>query len=258
MATGALAKSSFTDWIIAALTLAIVYLAWSGSRQTDKLIAASQRNAEAATKFSESAKSINTEIEQAVTHFQTMATANQDSATAARLSAVTARDALKAQRAFVFPGDPEAIGISNGSEVEAVLFRFTWQNSGTTPTVNMTMHVNCGDLPNGLPKDFNFPDVWSEGPQFDIPTIIGPHGSIGISPPPVTADRIRAFQAHQTQIYFWGRAKYHDIFDNKLEHVTKFCYQLMGFYGDPLVPNAAGRLQLQNCGTHNCFDSECR
>jgi hypothetical protein len=89
------ARPTLTDYLMAIFTLAIVYLAWSGGRQTDDLITAAKRNAEAADKFAQSAASINGAVTGAVQDFKNMTAANETSAKAATDSSNTAKAALE-------------------------------------------------------------------------------------------------------------------------------------------------------------------
>ena len=160
--------------------------------------------------------------------------ATEAAACAATSSAQTAKDALDtAQRAFIFPGETEIYPIPKDNRIESVLFRFTWENWGTTPTRHMLTHASAGNYPQGLPKDFDFPDVWEEGaPHVSTPVAVGPRGKTGVGTT-LQAGFVRALQSHQARIYFWGWTKYHDIFKDTPEHVTLFCYELKGFIGDP-------------------------
>lgn len=171
------------------------------------------------------------------------------------------REALETvQRAFVFPGTPQVTRSIKKTTVESVILRFSWINSGTTPTRNMTTHISYGQYPNGLPPNFDFPDGWSskdEATHINTPIGLGPHGDAGVELEPFPAQDIKAIQLHKTKVFIWGWARYHDIFKNTPEHVSEVCYELVGFHGDPLVPSESGGVILNNCATHNCFDSEC-
>jgi len=186
--------------------------------------------------------------------------ATEVAACAAMSSAKTAEDALKtAQRAFVFPGETEVYPIPKDNQIESILFRFTWENSGTTPTSHMLTHASAGYYTQGLPKNFDFPDVWDEGaPHISTPAAVGPHGKTGVSAK-IPSGFIRALQLNQTRIYFWGWTRYHDIFEGTPEHVTLFCYELKRFIGDPLDPKSSvGHVELDNCEVHNCYDQDCK
>lgn len=120
-----------------------------------------------------------------------------------------ARDAMVAgERAFVF-----ATGITpfweRGEQTSAYNWRFrpVWQNSGDTPTRNMTMHVECVLRDTVLPIgfDFNYPTV-TVGTAL-IPPKITTMGGIAPqapSPPIFQQDILDAQQAEKLSICLAG------------------------------------------------------
>jgi hypothetical protein len=182
-------------------------------------------------------------------------------AVAAKDTAGEARDALeKVQRAFIFHSKIEIMRNLTGTSIDSFIFRFVWENSGVTPTKFMTNHISYEWRPGPLPKGFTFPDKWPEGkPQTASRSAIGPHGESGIDAGPIPAAIIKAVQAHQMRLFFWGWVKYRDIFNATPEHITEICYELTGFYGgDPFALNTISYPVIDNCPTHNCFDDECK
>jgi hypothetical protein len=163
------------------------------------------------------------------------------------------------QRAFLFIETPEIVRSLGSQGVESIVFRFVWKNSGTTPTRHMTTHVSSQYFPAGLPREFSFPDWWSLNAEAHIntPVTAGPHGEAGIEAAPIPANEVGALLSRRTRLYFWGWAKYHDIFEGTPEHITKFCMELVGFHGDPLSPSQSGAAIMNNCPVHNCYDDEC-
>jgi len=168
------------------------------------------------------------------------------------------REALESvQRAFIFLAPVEGTAYKNsaGTKIKSFSFRFPWENSGVTPTRNMATHVNWTFLPGPLPNDFSFPDLWSPGqPHINAHVAIGPKGSTN-STVPVSIEYINAMLAHKAHLYFWGWAKYRDIFPNTPDHLTEFCMELT----DLRFVRAEQRFQPEwvSCISHNCYDEEC-
>jgi hypothetical protein len=117
--------------------------------------------------------------------------------------------------------------------------RPVWRNTGATPTKDLILHVECEVRDTKLPLDFSF--------AFD-PTeigtgVIGP-GSItvgGTGARVVTPDELAASQRGEKFIYFWGFAKYFDIYPKSPQHVSHFCWAI-AVTGEPheFAPNTVG------------------
>lgn len=120
--------------------------------------------------------------------------------------------------------------------------RARWRNTGGTPTKNLRSHVECEIRNTPLPKGHVFI------PQDDFvgTGLIPAHGegNSGIAPQAfaLTPTDIIEAQVFRRFIYFWGWAKYHDVFSNTPEHTTHFCWLIL-VLGDPLtfVPNTPGQ-----------------
>jgi hypothetical protein len=175
------------------------------------------------------------------------------------------RDALTSvQRAFVFLGEPTTFRIPKDKSV-VFYIRFPWENSGTTPTKTLTTHTSWRAQPNPITRDFPFQDVWDEGvSQVNVETLIGPRANTGNNVGPITAPYIAAVQQRKYHLYFWGHANYRDTFDNTPEHITRFCVELVGFYGDPFgkTSDPLGKTSVtpifNDCGFYTCADSLCK
>jgi len=151
-----------------------------------------------------------------------------------------------------------AFGIKAVYEQKVGKFHFIIQakNVGYTPTKNMTTHHSW--LPSGvpLPDDYRFEDIWSAGelhvptPLFAAPQIVFETKSDDIS-----ENDVRAVSDHKEMLYFWGWAKYNDVFKDTPVHLTEYCVIVSGFRGDPFV--AGTEMVLNNCPSHNCQDQEC-
>jgi hypothetical protein len=185
-----------------------------------------------------------------------------------RRPADIARDAMVAgERAFVF-----AIDVFPMWEIDPVTgnhnwrFRPIWKNSGDTPTGNMTMHTEC-ELPSSqLPPGFDF-----NYPTTQIGTALIPPGTTcagSIAPRlpslAITPQDILDMQAGRKILYFWGWAKYRDVFPNTPDHITRFCWMIVST-GTPLTfvsgqvsgqPNALNFASIHHT-EGNCADDEC-
>jgi hypothetical protein len=163
------------------------------------------------------------------------------------------------QRAFVYPAPVTVVRIFNPTShrIDSMQFIFGWRNSGVTPTKHMSSHVSWQQGP--LPRTFNYPDIWNNGePHVATLTFICPKGETSMAPVPVPLSIIQQLQ-YQTYIYFWGWAKYQDVFPRSANHITKFCYELIGFLGNPFSagPSESVYPRFNNCTANNCADDEC-
>jgi hypothetical protein len=177
-------------------------------------------------------------------------------ANAAKQSADIADRSLKIlQRAFVFPGQVH-IRSHLDTATKKIWWSFhpTWGNSGNSPTRNLRINVNRWLETKELPNDFNFP---SKGES--IPTLIGPHGTIGSDPITVQGDELVRVQKGELYFYIWGWAKYRDVFPDTQEHVTRFAYRVT-LLGDPTKHAGAKNIvepRFDLFPRFNCSDEEC-
>lgn len=190
--------------------------------------------------------------------------AAQDAANAARRAADTAKDALvRVQRAFVFADPVEARIVGKRPETGALNVNFRWENTGTTPTKWMRFKITCIWFDTGLPKNFSFPELIEKGKREVHPlTVIPPRGAISaFSSVPVGI--VNRWNAGFTHIYFYGWAKYRDVFSGTPEHITKFCYEMVKVQEpDVLTPPTAPGISnvtfsMTQCPRNNCYDEQC-
>jgi hypothetical protein len=190
--------------------------------------------------------------------------------TTAERQADLTRDAMIAgERAFVFATGFSPYWDSPADPLNPIYnwrFRPNWQNSGETPTKNMTMHTECVALDSPLPLDFDFNYATREIGKALIPPKITTQG--GMAPrmprPAITpGDIIDACEGRKF-IYLWGWARYWDVFANTPRHITRFCWLIMPignpkmFYPNQL-PTDVDSLKF-NFVYHfvgNCADDEC-
>jgi hypothetical protein len=209
-------------------TFAIVYLAWSGGRQTDDLIIAAKKNAEAATKFSNSADSINLAISSAVQDFKRMTAANETSAGAATSSSNTAKAALEvSERAYV--GVVSAVmdkDLADGQESKIIV---TIANGGRTPAFSMRTRHYYTWGPAAVPNPHTYAPLNVVSTDILIPTVEAVQASDKIAnlhEPAITLIRNGTFLLEA-----YGIIEFTDVFKKK--RFTKYCYRY-----DPSNPTA--------------------
>ncbi|TYL94098.1 hypothetical protein FXB40_19935 [Bradyrhizobium rifense] len=185
---------------------------------------------------------------------------------ASKRAADIAHDAMIAgERAFVF-----ATGVLAYWEIHKPTgqyhwrFRPNWENSGDTPTKNMTMHSECLLVPSQIMPGFNF-----DYPTNEIGTaLLPPKTKAGGGMVPrfpaaaITPSDIVEIQNGQKLLYFWGWARYYDVFPGTPQHITRFCWRLL-VTGDPFRYNPNSDPQnVQFSNIHhfegNCADDECK
>jgi hypothetical protein len=184
------------------------------------------------------------------------------SAKAAEDANEIARQSLESvQRATViFRLEVEATGMFNGSRMTSWNFKFPIENTGATPTRGLVDHVNVGTNAGQLPDTFEYPDV---NGNISYPSVIGPKETIFTPDLFLEPQVIQDFRDGKKRLFFWGWAKYRDIFKDTPEHITKFCFELVAFEGNPwtgvnpLNPSKIGRSRMSTCPNNNCMDEEC-
>jgi hypothetical protein len=208
------------------------------------------------------------EIQKQTGPIKDSAKAAADGATAAQQSANVARDALtSAQRAFVIFGKnmQENTVIDQGPPVHVTgwEFRPRLQNSGTTPTHYARNHANFQPLVV-LPDNFQFQDIGA-GPS-DTRFALGPREDATGALLAVPWQLVNATRpGGGTHIFFWGWARYRDIFNKTTEHISMFCLELLETRNLPpdlgnITPNGPGNyfMTWELCSDkHNCNDDEC-
>jgi hypothetical protein len=179
----------------------------------------------------------------------------QKSAKAAKDSADTAEEALvSVQRAFIVVTKQDVVGIGFGNSQQSIV-KFTWENTGVTPGIDLTTHVSFMQPDRPLSAKYTFPDLWGPTePHIIVRGPIAPHGIrqnvIGMIP------KAMIVKLKEAPIYFWGWARYRDIFNNTPEHITEYCTELIGFLGDPFSGPGPVEPATTSCPFHNCTDEE--
>jgi len=138
-------------------------------------------------------------------------------------------------------------------------FMIPMENSGVTPTRGMTAHIDQWNGHDKLPGNFSYPDTGNAAPQL---LVLGPKAKTDLGPVSITPDVIDALESvpkgGSWHLYFYGWARYHDIFQATPEHITMFCYEVTSVTGDAYFPR---RDEVATffiaCPHHNCTDEEC-
>lgn len=167
---------------------------------------------------------------------------------------------IQLNRAFIFPKTFNVLSHRDEDIKDAEKYWYSivpiWENSGNTPTRDMTIYVNSYFQSKPMPSDFRFPPFISNE---KIPIFAGPKASFGGSFVIKTGDELAEVKAGTKYFYIWGEARYRDIFANTPEHVTRFAYQIT-VLGDPTKPQVPGNVLQMSTNTlprHNCADEEC-
>jgi hypothetical protein len=232
----AIAVATIVIAIATAVTLAVI---WTGSGDT-------QRAADAAQSFSDTAKLIRTDLQNAVADNKqafsdnnkairdTLAEnrnelskaldQNRRSLEASIAQSKAALDTSIAasrleQRAWVAP-----LGISNISFKvgEPIAFSIVFQNSGKSPALHETHEIAARSFPKGGKVDFTYT------PPLGIrsSTTIQPGMNITNSSPPdtlrPTQGQIDAIKSGDAVLYLYGKISYDDVFS--IQHHTTFCF----------------------------------
>jgi hypothetical protein len=182
-------------------------------------------------------------------------------AQAAESQAISARTSMVvSQKAFVFFSMALTRHPITDKSGKATAWEFLVpiQNIGNTPTKDLSiigrifLDGRFGEAPVPYYDDLTV----KEGPRLFLP----PH-AIGNQTTPVGVNTMRIKEINKKPIYFYGWAKYHDVFDISDRtplHITMYCFQVSSYAGDPTVPDISFNPAFAPCpGRHNCADEEC-
>ena len=173
-----------------------------------------------------------------------------------------ARDAMIAgERAFAFATSISPFWEKDTSGQYHWRFRPQWENSGDTPTRNMIMHTEYDLRSTSLAMDFDFNYPTNEvGTALIAPKQIAMGGIVPRVPSPaISPQDLIDIQAGRKILYFWGLAKYYDVFPGTPQHITRFCWSILPV-GNPLDPGEGTKDLRFTYLLHakgNCADDEC-
>jgi hypothetical protein len=164
------------------------------------------------------------------------------------------------QRPFItFPGLNISQQAYGGSSPQYWHYQILIENSGNTPTKNMTVISAVS---------FSVPIVPATGPDptyltpsggtdylrpLSTDSFIGPHGKVNIDAVFLFSKTLQEMAQTRSDFFIDGIARYRDQFSNTPERVTKFCFVVQ-----PAMIN--GTVEVGNYGTclhWNCGDEDC-
>jgi hypothetical protein len=136
-----------------------------------------------------------------------------------------------------------------------------WENSGNTPTKNLTIIANCVSGFEQLTDPAHIPKA-KQGSTFRVTTItkavFGPKQINRAGLCPVTSlDAVLGQFGAFTHLYVYGVAIYHDIFDQSSWRLTRFCFQAGNFVIGGTENDPTMTALVAPCVVRNCTDEEC-
>jgi hypothetical protein len=136
-----------------------------------------------------------------------------------------------------------------------------WENSGNTPTKNLTIVANCVSGFEQLADPAHIPKE-KQATTFRAATItravFGPKQTNRAGLCPVTSlDATLGQFGAFTHLYIYGVAVYHDVFDQSSWRLTQFCFQAANFVISGPDDNPTMTALVVPCVVRNCTDEEC-
>jgi hypothetical protein len=138
-------------------------------------------------------------------------------------------------------------------------FSVSWENTGTTPTRNATMHVSPYFAREPIPTGWGYPDLYPNSIEH-IPAhvVIGPRGLIATTPTDVPTYQMQLLSNKTSHFYFYGWVLYNDVFEGSPKHITEFCTEIVTLINQDFSEASASHGVIQSdCAEHNCYDREC-
>jgi hypothetical protein len=166
----------------------------------------------------------------------------------------TTREAFTAvQRPFVVAVNLEA----NQDQPPYWTFRTILENTGSTPTKNMTVTSAASFSVPILPDSPADPAELKKQPSEPYPTatdhFIGPHGKVAIDAISLVTKTLEDMADQRADFFVYGIARYNDQFGETKERSTKFCFVVRPFKGlNGLSLNNRGLCHHWNCGDEDC------
>lgn len=190
----------------------------------------------------------------------------KESANAAKQAAEAARESADVNKLAMVMGNRAYVHfdgcrwISHRNNKDGSIFwriRPRWINSGNTPTRQASFYVHYEFLDKELGPDYKFtPTV-----MHPKPASIAPHSSIESRHRDIGGKDLIDVREGRKHFYIWGVARYHDVFPNTPERVTKFCVYASRITGDPNEywdkDKNAVEILFAGFDRHNCSDEDC-
>jgi hypothetical protein len=166
----------------------------------------------------------------------------------------TTREAFTAvQRPFIIATDLEAM-----QDLPLYWsFRTILENTGSTPTKNMTVTSSVSFSVPIVPYSPTDPMELNKQLSEAYPTVtdhfVGPHGKIGIGAISLVTKTLEQMAEQRADFYVYGIARYNDQFTETSQRLTKFCFVVRPFKGqNGLSLNNRGLCHHWNCGDEDC------
>lgn len=161
--------------------------------------------------------------------------------------------------AFVFIDGIDFVPDESSGKVTGWYVIPKWRNSGNTATKNLITWVNFGVLT--MVPGFTKYDFATNGDTTRIFFDLGPHTNIPIAYfkiAPAAFDAGVKPPLPNSGLAIWGHATYSDTFPNTQPHITRFCFQVVGWRGSPTDVKSDFTPILSLCREGNCADDECK
>jgi hypothetical protein len=166
----------------------------------------------------------------------------------------TTREAFTAvQRPFIVATDLEVI-----QDLPLYWsFRTILENTGSTPTKNMTVTSSVSFSVPILPDSPTDPLELTRQPNDPYPSVtdhfVGPRGKVGIEVISLITKTLEEMAEQRADFYVYGIARYNDNFAETQARSTKFCFVVRPFKGpNGLTLNNRGLCHHWNCGDEDC------
>jgi hypothetical protein len=167
----------------------------------------------------------------------------------------TTREAFTAvQRPFVVATALEAV-----QDLPAYwTFRTVLENTGSTPTKNMTVTSSVSFSVPILPDSPADPSELRSQPTEAYPTtadfFMGPHGKVTVDAVSLITKTLEVMAEQRTDFFVYGIARYSDQFSETSERSTKFCFAVRPYKG----PSGLSLANRAPCHHWNCGDEDCQ
>jgi cytoskeletal protein RodZ len=227
------------------------------------------RSAKAAESAAHTAATILEEAQKPTSDVHISAIAAQNAAKEASKANEFARDSLiGVQRAFVVVDPTPVIQPFQGDDGKRYyILYFNLENTGTTPTRNLSAYINWMTDTKPMAANYSYPDRSEKGLPItsadtkSLVPVLGPKNKSVLSPGRIPIDMIQGVRDGKRFVYIYGWTTYNDIFEKTPLHITKFSFEVVAPKG--IVPNEKGQateaIQIRLAGTrHNCYDEECQ
>lgn len=258
----------------------------SSSEQTERAIKASNRIADGAARTTVESRRLADAMTQATVisnrmadaAVQTVAVSNRvaDAAaegtaesrrladSAAQATEINRQTLVAVQRPFMFVKDVEFVKFMDSLTFHV---RVMWENSGNTPTKDLTVENGCVFSDTLLSDPYNTPEAtfWGQKSPRQLhkyQMFVGPKQStyaVGCLFPTFLQVLNQAFMntlLPNEHIYLIGRAEYRDTLNPDYLHITEYCRMVVAMTIDDKLSHMTG--DTIPCVEHNCADEECR